>query len=250
MAPGSREELGRLWQVQGCCGVVGGGDDVSERNGDVDGLDRLLDRSEALELAIIDLLDADGYEVYDDSARIAASHAACSVSLEHSQGLRLLIGEGLPTSGVSLMRLQHEALTRAVWLFYAASDEEVKTFVTPLTPATEKVASKLPMLTAMLAAIVGKAPLPAMQMLRQFKDVHTSALNSFVHGGIHPVQRLVEGYPVPLLMQVVLNSNGLLTGTGMLLAILSGRADVAKQMAAIQPAFADCLPELLAAPAG
>ena len=241
MAPGSREELGRLWQVQGCCGVVGGGDDVSERNGDVDGLDRLLDRSEALELAIIDLLDADGYEVYDDSARIAASHAACSVSLEHSQGLRLLIGEGLPTSGVSLMRLQHEALTRAVWLFYAASDEEVKTFVTPLTPATEKVASKLPMLTAMLAAIVGKAPLPAMQMLKQFKDVH---------GGIHPVQRLAEGYPVPLLMQVVLNSNGLLTGTGMLLAILSGRADVAKQMAAIQPAFADCLPELLAAPAG
>ena len=230
--------------------MVGGGDDMSERNGDVHGLDRLLDRSEALELAIIDLLDADGYAVYDDSARIAASHAACSVSLEHSQGLRMLVGEGLPTSGVSLMRLQHEALTRAVWLFYAASDEEVKTFVTPLTPATEKVASKLPMLTAMLAAIVGKAPPAAMQMLKQFKDVHASALNSFVHGGIHPVQRLAEGYPVPLLMQVVLNSNGLLTGTGMLLAILSGKAAVAKQMAAIQPAFADCLPELLAAPAG
>lgn len=223
---------------------------MSEQNGDAEGLDRLLERSEALELTIIDLLDADGYEVYDDSARIAASHAACSVSLEHSQGLRLLIGEGLSTSGVSLMRLQHEALTRAVWLFYAASDEEVKTFVTPLTAETEKVASKLPMLTAMLAAIVGKAPLAAIQMLKQFKDVHASALNSFVHGGIHPVQLLAEGYPVPLLMEVVLNSNGLLTGTGMLLAILSGKAAVAKQMAAIQPAFADCLPELLAAPAG
>ena len=63
-------------------------------------------------------------------------------------------------------------------------------------------------------------------------------------------QRLAEGYPVPLLMQVVRTSNGLLTGTGMLLAILSGKAAVAKQMAAIQPAFADCLPQLLTAPAG
>lgn len=223
---------------------------MSERNGDVEGLDRLLEWSEALGLAIIDQLDADGYEVYDDSARIAASHAKCSLSLEHSQGLRMLIGKGLPTSGVSLMRLQHEALTRAVWLFYAASDEAVTTFVTPLTPATENEASKLPMLTAMLAAIVGKAPPAAMQMPRQFEDVHASALNSVVHGGIHPVKRLAEGYPVPLLMQVVRNSNGLLTGTGMLLAILSGKAAVAQQMAAIQPAFADCLPQLLTAPAG
>ena len=223
---------------------------MSERNGDVEGLDRLLERSEALELAIIDLLDADGYQVYDDSARIAASHAAGSVSLEHSQGLRMLIGEGLPTSGVSLMRLQHEALTRAVWLLYAASDDAVTKLVTPLTPAAEKVANKLPMLAEMLGAIAGKAPPAATQMLVQFKDVHAPALNSFVHGGIHPLQRHAEGYPVPLLVQVVQSSNGLLTGTGMLLAILSGNAVVAKQMAGIQPAFADCLPELLTAPVG
>ena len=223
---------------------------MSERNGDVEALDRLLERSEALELAIIDLLDADGYQVYDDSARITASHAACSVSLEHSQGLRMLIGEGMPTSGVCLMRLQHEALTRAIWLFYAASDDAVKAFVTPLTPAAEKVASKPPMLADMLRAIVGKAPPAAMQMLQQFKDVHSAALNSFVHGGIHPMKRLAEGYPVQLLMQVVMNSNGLLTGTGMMLAILSGNAVVAKQLAGIQPAFADCLPQLLTAPAG
>ena len=120
--------------------------------GDVEGLDRILQRSNALESAIIDLLGADGYRVYDDSTRIAASFAACSVSLEHAQGLRRLIREGLPTSGVSLMRLQHEALMRAVWLLYAASDEAVKKLVTPLTPAAVKVANKLPMLAEMLGA--------------------------------------------------------------------------------------------------
>ena len=223
---------------------------MTARANGAEGLARILDRSDALESAIVDPLGGDGYRVYDDSARIAASFAACSVSLEHAQALRTLIRDGLLTSGVSLMRLQHEALTRAVWLLYAASDEAVTKLVTPLTPAAEKVANKLPMLAEMLGAIAGKAPPAATQMLVQFKDVHAPALNSFVHGGIHPLQRHAEGYPVPLLIQVVQNSNGLLTGTGMLLAILSGNAVVAKQMAAIQPAFADCLPQLLTAPAG
>ena len=222
---------------------------MTARADDAEGLDRILHRSDALESAIVDLLGGDGYRVYDDSTRIAASFAACSVSLEHAQALRTMIREGLPTSGVSLMRLQHEALTRAVWLLYAASDDAVTKLVTPLTPAAEKVANKLPMLAEMLGAIAGKAPPAATQMLVQFKDVHAPALNSYVHGGIHPLQRHTEGYPVPLLIQAVLSSNGLLTGTGMLLAILSGNPGVAKRMAGIQPAFADCLPELLHTPA-
>ena len=196
----------------------------------------------------MELLGPDSYQTYDESRRVLASFAACSVSLEHAQGLRLLVREGLPTSGISLMRLQHEALTRSVWLLYAASDEAIERLLAPLTSAAEKVANKLPMLTEMLGAIAGKAPHGATQMLSQFKEVHAPALNSFVHGGIHPLQRHADGYPLPLLIQIIQSSNGLLTMSGMMLAILSGNPSTAKRMRGIQQAFADCLPELLTTP--
>ena len=211
-------------------------------------LEEILRRSDALEAAVVELLGPDSYQTYDESRRVLASFAACSVSLEHAQGLRLLVREGLPTSGISLMRLQHEALTRSVWLLYAASDEAIERLLAPLTSAAEKVANKLPMLTEMLGAIAGKAPHGATQMLSQFKEVHAPALNSFVHGGIHPLQRHADGYPLPLLIQIIQSSNGLLTMSGMMLAILSGNPSTAKRMRGIQQAFADCLPELLTTP--
>jgi len=213
-------------------------------------VEEILLRSDALQAAVVELLGPDSYQIYDDSKRVMASSAACSVSLEHARGLRLLVREGLPTSGVSLMRLQHEALTRSVWLLYAASDDAIEKLLAPLTSAAEKVANKLPMLTAMLGAIAGKAPHGATQMLSQFKEVHAPALNSYVHGGIHPLQRHTDGYPFPLVIQIIQSSNSLLTMSGMMLAILSGNPATAKRMAGIQPRFADCLPELLRTPSG
>ena len=47
------------------------------------------------------------------------------------------------------------------------------------------------------------------------------------------------------MIQVIRSSNGLLTMTGMILAVLSGDLEIAKRMSRIQSAFADCLPELL-----
>lgn len=82
-------------------------------------------------------------------------------------------------------------------------------------------------------------------MLTQFKDVSWHAINSFVHGGIHPLRHSVEGFPVHLALQVLGNANALTTMTGMALAILSGDEAVIKPMSKIQPEFTDCLPELL-----
>jgi hypothetical protein len=65
------------------------------------------------------------------------------------------------------------------------------------------------------------------------------------HGGIHPLHRQAEGFPVHLALQIPRNSNGLLTMTGMALPILVGNATVAKSMIKIQSDFADCLPDLL-----
>jgi hypothetical protein len=97
----------------------------------------------------------------------------------------------------------------------------------------------------MLDDLAGKAPAVAIDMLTHFKDVNAPSLHSFVHGGIHALQRGLTGYPVDLLENVVRSSNGLFTMAGMMLAILSGSEETAKRMSKIQPTFQDCLPALI-----
>lgn len=102
-------------------------------SGSISSLGLLLDRSSDLEAEIDRLLGRGSFSLFDQSPRTLASAAACQVSIEHGQGLRALIVAGLPTSAVSLMRLQHEALTRSMWLLYSASPEQVNKLMAPLT---------------------------------------------------------------------------------------------------------------------
>ena len=206
----------------------------------------MLGRSEELHERLLGLLD--GAE-FDSSARGQASLAMCSVALEHGVSLRALMALGLPTTAGSLMRLQFEALTRAMWLTYAADDVAIAKLMAPLTTENEQAAKNLSSASEMIEQMgkrVGQnVPAAAHQMLVRFKDVSWHAMNSFVHGGIHPLRRQAEGFPVDLALQILRNSNGLTTMTGMALAILTGDDAIARPMSKIQPEFADCLPELL-----
>ncbi|MHA7685321.1 DUF6988 family protein [Cupriavidus sp. PET2-C1] len=82
-------------------------------------LEHMLQRSDALHERLNVLLDD---AEFDGSPRGEAALGMCLVAMEHATALRALTALGLPTSAVSLMRLQFEALTRAMWLLYAASD--------------------------------------------------------------------------------------------------------------------------------
>lgn len=155
----------------------------------------------------------------------------------------------MPTSAVSLMRLQFEALTRAMWLIYAASDAAIAKLSAPLSLEAEQGAKNLPNASEMIEQI-GKrvdrgVPAVAHQMLVHFKQVCWTAMNSFVHGGIHALRRNGDGFPVNLALQILRNSNGLSTMWGMTMAILTGDENVTKPMSKIQPEYADCLPDLL-----
>ena len=105
----------------------------------VDPLEVMLRRSDELHEALLHLLD--GAE-FDPSPRGEAAFSMCSVALEHGLSLRALMAMGLATSAVGLMRLQFEALTRAMWLQYAANDLAIVIFTDPAT--TEMVASSTP----------------------------------------------------------------------------------------------------------
>jgi hypothetical protein len=66
-----------------------------------------------------------------------------------------------------------------------------------------------------------------------------------IHGGTHALQRHSGGYPVLLIEQIVKSSNGLLTMTAMMAAILTGNDAINKDITRIQSRHKDCLPELL-----
>ena len=209
-------------------------------------LEHMLQHSDALHEALDAVL---GGAAFDDSPRSVAALGMCSVAMEHATALRTLMARRLPTAATSLIRLQFEALTRAVWLLYAASDTAIDKLLAPLTLDSEQAAKNLPGASDMIEQIgkrVGQGVPPAVyQMLSHFMEVSWHAMNSFVHGGIHPLRRSADGFPVHLALQILRNSNGLSTMTGMTMAVLTGDEAVAKSMSKIQPAFADCLPDLL-----
>ncbi|MCP8687770.1 DUF6988 family protein [Marinobacterium sedimentorum] len=172
-----------------------------------------------------------------------ASRVMCSIAFEHAESAKMLISAGNLTSATGLVRLQYEALVRAMWLRYAASDIAVSKLTSELTRETATRANNLPMLSEMLEKMQGKAPEEAVNMLLEFKEYSWKPLSSFIHGGIHAIHRHSKGYPIPLLEQMLRISNGVSVMVGMLLVILHGGGAQRGKIPKIQGEFSDCLPE-------
>src|SRR6185369_2871796 len=99
---------------------------------------------------------------------------------------------------------------------------------------SEQHAKNLPSVAEMMGALSTKAPPPAYQALANFKESSWKALNSFVHAGIHPLQRQDAGYPVQLVEQILRNCNGLAVVTGMQAAVLTGSQQLVREVGALQ----------------
>lgn len=205
-------------------------------------MDEFLDRSDELHVEILRLLD--GVPAYP-GIRHEVALVACGMALEHALSLRLLVRAQCYTSALSMMRLQYEALTRSVWLLYAATDLQVETLASPLTLDAEHAAKKMPMFAAMLEQIGKTAPEQASRMLLNFKETNYHAMNSFVHSGVHPLRRHAEGYPVKLIQDVLRNSNGLNVMTLQMGVILSGDPCFNGVIRAVQEGFHQILPGLV-----
>jgi hypothetical protein len=203
--------------------------------------ERLIAESERLHDALIEIHErAFPYP----GQRFELAMDACGIAFEHASGVRNLIAAGLPTSATALLRVQFEAVTRAMWLLYAAKDAEVEKLLGPLNEATQKAASKLPMVTDMLKALEEYGPPTAIRPLAQFKNMSANAMNSFVHSGIHPLQRHREQFPALLLEQIVKSSNGLNTICGTLAAVLTGDTSVIGSIKKIQALYLEVLPSI------
>jgi uncharacterized protein DUF6988 len=194
-----------------------------------------------LEKSLFEVINMDKLENFP---RKESSRILCIVSFEHSESLKMLIASGNFTSAIGLLRLQYEAFTRAIWLFYTASDLAVSKLMSELTAESARKTQKLPMLSKMLETLEGKAPQVVLDQLLEFREYSWKPLSSYIHGGIHAIQRHSKGYPLPLLKQTIKASNGVSLMAAMFLIIIAN--DISKKgvLPKIQKEFKDCLPEL------
>lgn len=111
---------------------------------------------------------------------------------------------------------------------------------------TAKRANEGPMLAEMLKGLEASstAPQAIVNQLREYRDVTWKALNSYAHGGLHPLARTATGYPAQLTYDVMRNSNAIVALTTQLLSILTGNLVKMEPVRRLHIDFADCLPIL------
>lgn len=171
------------------------------------------------------------------------AYQAGALSIEHGLSILMLIQAGFHTSAMALMRPQFESLLRGVWLLYAASEGWVEKLSQPLTHETANSANKAPMVADMLTELEGENPAPRhiVSQLREFQRETGKALNSFTHGGLHPLSRSAHGYPAQLIYDVMRNANAVTALTGQLVVVLTADPSNMVPLRQLHVTYADCL---------
>lgn len=164
----------------------------------------------------------------------------CSVSLEHAESFKILLASRNFTSAIGLLRLQFECLVRGMWTLYAASDIAVSKLTAELNEENQKRANNLPMLSEMVKQLEKKAPENAIDPILEFKEYSWKPLSSYVHGGLHAVDRHSKGYPLPILEQALRASNGVNGLVAIFGSILTGQQQLTKDVYESLDTYSDC----------
>lgn len=168
------------------------------------------------------------------------------LSIEHGAGAFALISGQLFAPGYTLLRTQFETLVRGIWFMYAASDTWIEKLSQPLTEASAEASKDALMLDKMLKALRSSesAPPVLLDQLDACKDVIWKALNSYAHGGFHPLARFETGYPPSLSYDVLRNSNAMAALASQLAAIVTGAPQAMHPIRKLHTEFSDCLPTI------
>lgn len=167
---------------------------------------------------------------------------ALMVAVKHAQALRLLLSADLGVSAIGALRMQYEAVDRAVWALFAASTSDLSALAAPLTPGTAKAAKSLGLPGELLGAIEkSEAPADLKRSLKEFRTSSWDFLNSYIHAGIHPLRRH-DSHHEHELVSALRMSNGLAAVTCALMVIVGQwpkrQADI--NIACVS--FPECMP--------
>jgi hypothetical protein len=199
----------------------------------------IFDESDSLAEELQEVIDL---PLFDNSLKIRTCDVACSLSLEHWHSARALLRTGLLPSALVVHRAQFEALTRSIWLTYAASDEQISKLTADLSLESEQGAKNMPQIAQMMQALEKSGPQQAYDALARFKDNSWKALNSYAHAGIHPIRRHHDGYPLNLVHDVLRNTNGLAVMSCMQAVVLSGQQPLQRTLLKLADKRSACMP--------
>jgi hypothetical protein len=164
----------------------------------------------------------------------------CSVSLEHAESFKILLASRNFTSAISLLRLQFECLVRGMWVLYVASETALGKLTAELNEDSQKRANNLPMLSEMIGQLEKKAPKNAIDPILEFKEYSWKPLSSYVHGGLHAIDRHSKGYPIQILEQALKASNGVNGLVAVFGSILTGQSQLTKEVYELLDKYLDC----------
>ena len=135
------------------------------------------------------------------------------ISFEHGVGVNRLLSMGLPIQAMVLLRAQYEAVVRAYWLLFIASNYQISKLKFSWTFEEQFENDTCPMLSEMLEKLI-KADLLAklvIQHLSDFKKYHLKQLNSFVHTRKQSFTRDIMSFKGEMLLMLMRQSNNLIT---------------------------------------
>lgn len=181
-----------------------------------------------------------------EGPRYAIALQAATLSLEHAAASVLLSRNIMFSPAISLMRTQFECFVRGVWLLYAASDTWVEKLSAPLTAETAKRANEGLGLAAMFSELrtCHGCPTALFAQLESYKEATWKAMNSYTHGGIHPLSRGGTGFSAELVIGVGRNSNAIVALAGQLASVIAGNQSAVAHVGSIQRTYTDCLPSI------
>ena len=201
----------------------------------------LLDRSAEFERALQIPLEQIEFVMPPGNNRLRLCEAALLLSIEHARVLRLALDSEAPSSATALFRLQFEALVRAAWIFFVAQEAQMSKLMQPISEQAEQEANELPLLRDMLGVLKVRGPAGLMNPLLAVNDNIRNPLNSYVHGGLHPLRRRLAGFPTDLVFEVLFRSNELLHHAYRIMALMRNSQLLMDQVTDLHLHFRDCL---------
>ncbi|MDE1251208.1 hypothetical protein MCT08_16695 [Vibrio aestuarianus] len=126
-----------------------------------------------------------------------------------------------------------------MWVLYAASDIALSKLTAELNEENQRRANNLPMLSEMISQLEKKAPKNAIDPILEFKEYSWKPLSSYVHGGLHAVDRHSKGYPIAMLEQVLKASNGVNGLVAVFGSILTGQTNLTQEVYKSFETYAD-----------
>lgn len=143
---------------------------------------------------------------------------------------------------MGLLRLQYEALLRAVWAFFAASEREVAAMAAPLTPGTTKAANSIGLPGQLLESIEAcDAPEDLKRTLREIRASSWGVMNSYVHAALHALRRH-DAHPEHELVTALRVSNGMGAITCALMTVVTQRPQLQNDINVVCVNFQECMP--------